>query len=454
MPATTLPEIRKNCSPKPLEGRELDNFFEETSEARNKLEDLRSSLKQLFAESTSDRRVLVYGHRGCGKSTELNKFRQELDNSWFVVRFSIFDLLPSVGIEAQDIILAMAVALSAAAGPDGENLKISDKHLAHVHAFFAEVTKSESSSRDTGLHTSGGAGAEGNSLWSQLLGFHAAIRGDLKLGSRSENSTVSRVRRSPADLIAALDGLIEAIRTPLEKKNRRLLIIVEDMDKMNLADAHSVFVENATLLASPAANLIYTIPLFTFHSSDADAIRAAFDEAIPFPMMEVVDLEGNLADGYGVIKKIIRRRVSEIVLEEDALDLLIRGTGGVLRHLFEVLADVSTFRTIRDNLIKREHIASGLAKLSKELGTQIGWPRKPDGSRDAPDNLFDKLVEIAKKQSKGDAVFATSDSRIEVLLRSGSLIEYNGGRWLGVHPLAWKFLNDIGRKLGKDPYGM
>ena len=95
----------------------------------------------------------------------------------------------------------------------------------------------------------------------EIAGLHASIRGDSKFGSRSEESTVLNVRRAPAELIAALDGLIEAVRVALEKKNRRLLIIVEDLDKMNLADAHRVFVDNASLLASPSVNLIYTIPM-------------------------------------------------------------------------------------------------------------------------------------------------------------------------------------------------
>ena len=148
---------------------------------------------------------------------------------------------------------------------------------------------------------------------------------------------------------------------------------------MNLADAHKVFVGNAALLASPSANLIYTIPLFTFHSSDAEAIKAEFDETMPFPMMEVVKLDKSLAPGYGVIQKIIRKRVSEIILEDDAMDLLIRGTGGVLRSVFEALNLVSTFRNIRERAINREDIGNALGKMSRELGTQIGWPRKEDG---------------------------------------------------------------------------
>lgn len=453
-PATTLAEIRKNCSPKPLDDGELDDFFVETGEARDALGNLRASLMDLFGGADIIRRVLVYGHRGCGKSTELNKFREELGDSWFVVHFSIFDFLPSVGIQAQDILLAMAVAIFEAAGPDGGNLKISDKHLAHVHRFFAEVTKSELSTRDAELKMSGGGGAEEKSLWSQLLGFHASIKGDLKVGSRREQSTVLNVRRAPAELIAALDGLIEAVRTALDKKKRRLLIIVEDLDKMNLADAHQVFVENASLLASPTVNLIYTIPLFTFHSSDADAIRAAFDDSIAFPMMEVVNLEKNIGVGYEVIQRIIRKRVSELILDDDAADLLIRGTGGVLRTLFEALMLVSSFRNIRDRPINRADIYTALERLTHELRPQIAWPRKEDGTRDSPDSLFDLLAEIARKQSVGEAVYATGDSRIEVLLRSGALIEYNGGRWLGVHPIARMILAGLGKEIGEDPYGL
>lgn len=452
-PATTLAEIRKNCSPKPLEGKELRDFFVETADARDHLANLRDRLTELFTETDSFRRVLVFGHRGCGKSTELNRFREDIgDRKWLVVHFSIKELLPDFGIHPEDILLAIAVAIFEAAGK--ENLKVSDRHLAHVKNFFASVTTSEQSSRDANLETSGGTGVKDTSLWASLLGLHASIKGDLKFGTRSEKSTVMNVRRQPAELIAALDGLIEAVRTVLEEKGRRLLIIVEDLDKMNLADAHRVFVENASLLASPSANLIYTIPLFTFHSSDADAIRAAFDESIPFPMMEVVDLEKHKAPGYAVITEIIRKRVSLLILEDDAVDLLIRGTGGVLRNVFEVLLLVSSFRTIRDRPIGRADIRTALDRLSRDLGAQIGWPRKEDGSRDAPDDLFERLAEIARRQAAGEAVYATSDSRIEVLLRSGSLIEYNGGGWLGVHPLARKFLADQGHKVGPDPYGL
>lgn len=452
-PATTLAEIRNNCSPKPLEGNDLRDFFVETAEARDSLGNLRTRLKELFAKPASIRHVLVYGHRGCGKSTELNRFVEELGaDKWLTVHFSIRDLLPDFGIHAEDLLLAMAVGIFEAA--EKEELRVSDEYLDQVEKYFSSVTNSESSTRNSSLETSAGAGAKEGSPWATLLGLHLSIKGALKFGTRSDQSTVMNVRHRPAELVSALDGLIQAVRTALQEDGRDLLIIVEDLDKMGLADAHRVFVENASLLARPTANLIYTIPLFTFHSSDADAIRAAFDESIAFPMMEVVKLDQSIAPGYEVIKQIVRKRVSNLILEDDAMDLLIRGTGGVLRNLFEALSLVSTFRNIQDRPIQRADIRAALDRLARELGAQIGWPRNEDGTRPPPDDLFKRLAEIAKDQAAQKAVYATSDSRIEVLLRSGSLIEYNGGGWLGVHPLARKFLADQGHDVGPDPYGL
>lgn len=453
-PATTLAEIRKTCSPGPLKGRELDDFFVETGEARDELGNLRKDLKAFFEEPNSVRRVLVYGHRGCGKSTELNRLKSDLGDRWFVVSFSIYDYLPLFGINATDILLAMALAIGEATKAPNAGIKIGDDHLQNVCKYFAEVTESTESSRQAALDFSGGAGAKDNSLWAQILFYHAAIKGDLKFASRNQQSSVLKVRQSPSDLIVALDNLIGAVTSDLKESNRELLIIVEDLDKISLADAHDVFIKNAPLLASPLANLIYTIPLFTFYSADADAIRAEFDQTMVFPMLKVVGLDGQKAAGYAVLEEIIRKRVSEIILEDDAMDLLIRGTGGVLRDVFEALKRVSTFRNILDRPINRQDIRNVLDRLSVERGTQIGWPADADGKRRSPTDLYERLAEIARIQADKKRVLPTNDSLIEVLLRSGALIEYNGNRWLGVHPLARKYLQDLGQEIGPDPYGL
>jgi hypothetical protein len=137
---------------------------------------------------------------------------------------------------------------------------------------------------------------------------------------------------------------------------------------------------------------------------------------------------------------------------EDSLDLLIRGTGGVLRHVFEVLQEVSGYYNIRDQHIRAKDIRAALNNLRINIGTAIGWPLKPDGSQDKPDALYDTLFDAAKTQLKGDKYEPRNDQSVHVLLRSCALIEYNGDRWLGVHPLAWEYLANLGKDPGPNPY--
>ena len=75
--------------------------------------------------------------------------------------------------------------------------------------------------------------------------------------------------------------MVESVQDALKAKGKRLLIIVEDLDKLSIADARSIFIENANLLTGIQANIIYTIPIFTFHSPDASAMKAAFDYDFP-----------------------------------------------------------------------------------------------------------------------------------------------------------------------------
>lgn len=452
-PAHTLDEIRENCSPKPLTKENLSSFFVATDDARDERSNLRQRLADLLNRQDTTKRLLVYGHRGCGKSTELNQLKEDLGDRWFIVSLSILDFTNGIGIKAEDILLAVAVALFEQAGAPGLDLPVDDSHLAGVHAFFNDVTETEVAQRMAQVKIGAGAGAKDGSLWDSLIGLSAYFRSELKFATDSNRSAVHKVRQRPSELSVAVNLLIEAIQSGLDRTGRRLLLVVEDLDKLMLADAHEVFVRNGKLLGDLNTNAIFTIPIFTFYSPDADAIRAYFDEDVHFQMVKVVDLEGQLAKGYEVLKQIVRKRVAPEALDDIALDLLIRRTGGVLRHVFDTLQTASAFSNLRHGRISRDDIRFALNKVRDNLGVQIGWPRDKDGNGRDPKDLYQRLAEIAVAQSEKKRVPPQNDPFVQVLLQSGALIEYNGERWLGVHPLAREFLTALGQEVGADPYG-
>jgi hypothetical protein len=224
-----------------------------------------------------------------------------------------------------------------------------------------------------------------------------------------------------------------------------LLIIVEDLDKLSIADARSVFIENSNLLTGIQANIIYTIPIFTFYSPDASAMKAAFDHDFSLPMIKVLNPDGSRANGFEIVKEIVHKRVAKPAIKEDALNLLIEKTAGVLRHVFEVLQTASNMTSLREPPIQRKHIEYALGRLKADMGTQIALPtdQKFEGAESVK-QLYEKLVFCAKRQCNGKACPPTGEAVVQVLLQSCALVEYNGARWLGVHPLVVEFLKDLG----------
>ena len=443
--ATSLRELRRACVLRPLRGKELDVFWENTDAARDPEQSVRLQIRQVL-EDAETQRILVYGHKGCGKSTELEKLRQELGGGWFTVRFSILDDAVPIGLKAEDVLLSVAARLLDAAKHASPPLKVKDEYLKPVKDFFARVSTRETDSRQSELSIEAGAHARTGGLLAGLVDLFAGIRGELKFGTSLERSVVAEIRKRPADLVRAVNGLVEAVRLALPEESR-MLIIVEDLDKVDLAVAHDLFIRNAQLLASISGNIIYTIPLFTFYCPSANVLTAQFNQAFSLPMVKVTQPDGSRAPGFETVRRLVLRRLEKRLISDDALDLLIQKTAGVLRHVFEVLNTVSLMTSLREAPIRKEHVEYGLKRLRSELATQIALPPEKVEGVTSVKQLYDWLWQAAKSQRAGQPKPRSSEPVVQVLLQSCALVEYNGSGWLGVHPLAQEYLVELGYNL-------
>lgn len=444
-PATKLREIRDLCHPRPLIGKELNTLFVETNAARDPEDSVRLAIKSILGEADTNKHILVYGHRGCGKSTELALLAKELDGGWLCVNFSIQNETNIYGLRAEDVLLVLAYKIVQAAKAEKLNSLEQDERLKKAGDWFKQVTKTDATGKDAQLELSAGAKV-GTGGWLFGLGeLFAKFSSDIKYRSTSQTSIVEEIRKRPADLIEQINRVVESVQDALKAQNKRLLIIIEDLDKLSIADARSVFIENSNLLTGVNANIICTIPIFTFHSPDASAMKAAFDHDFPVQMIKVLNPDGTRANGFDIVKSIVHRRVDKSAINEDALDLLIEKTGGVLRHVFEVLQTASSMTSLREPPIQKKHIEYALGRLKADMGTQIALPtdKKIDGL-DKVEQLYEKLVERIKLLRAGRPSPVTGEPIVQVLLQSCALVEYNGKRWLGVHPLVVEYLQDLG----------
>jgi len=439
--AQTVEAIRSVCRPQPLVGPALDAFFVETDESRDPMQDTRQLLFDALT-ATVDARILFYGHRGCGKSTELNKFLTEHPDEFLAVKFSVLDEMSAVAARAEDLILVITDQVLQTAQRAG--LAVDPGNIERVLKYFTETTVTMQGSRDALLETGAGVSTEG-SLWDKLLGLYAKFRAEIKYSAHSDETTVATLRKRPADLLVQANEVISAVRKVLPD-GKSLLIIVEDMDKLELKQAYNIYVNNATLMTGVNAKVVYTIPVFLFHSPEAEVFIQQFDGTVALPMIKVCDfVTKQRTRGFEIMRSIVLKRINAKLIEGDALDMLIEKTGGVPRHTFEVLNHAAAIRDVTAP-ISKDHIRYGLDKLKNQIWLQIALPLEPmDNGPQHVSELYDRLTEYARQQRKGERVIPGADPINQLLLKSCALVEYNGKKWCGVHPLVIENLQELGR---------
>lgn len=180
--ATTLEEIYQALGPKPLRIDELDEFFVETSQARDPHVSRRRQIKRLLRREDENVKILLAGHAGSGKSTELTRIRKDLEKDFSFIQLSISEdgNLGHMTIESLLVLIIEAVLCRLAE----LDLEIDESLAENIYQWFTTTLSIKED--DWKLTGSAGAGADTKATWwGKLLGVSAYLKMDVKTGSRS-----------------------------------------------------------------------------------------------------------------------------------------------------------------------------------------------------------------------------------------------------------------------------
>lgn len=433
--ATTLAEIKRSLNPKPLKPEELDDFFVETSDARDPFLSRRDEIyERLDAEPNA--KVLLAGHAGSGKSTELVKFQAEHHEDYVFVQLSMTED-GEIGNASVEVLLVLIVeAILRAMKTRG--VELSEQTLRSVHGWFDEAFQvKEVDLKYTG--SVGGGIDSGESFWGKLLGITAFLKADIRTGSGVLSKTITRENKRLSQLAYQCGLIIKEAQLALRDRGQELLLITEDLDKVTVGEADDIFVENPAALANLPTKAIFTAPIFLLCNPRAVALESHF-VVVTLPMIKVEDPKGKRdTHGWKVIEKILAQRVDlKEWVDRKALMLAITKTGGVLRHLFLVLQQAATSagQAVRRGKRQQKRITEsdvryGLNRLKSDLLRRIGvmgLPKEFEGI--TTEHLYQRLEELAGKPQR-----VASDKVNLLLLQAHALIEYNGDQWHRVHPL-------------------
>lgn len=419
--AENLKEMIPVFDPFPLNESNFDDFYINTYAARgnNPIEKIKLSLENSINPQV---KILFMGHRGSGKSSELYLLKKEIGSEYDVINFYIQDEIEPTGMKYTDFIFAIMSQIIQYVERT-PSLQVESSEIDELYNYWNQeqiitVTDIDSTEVNAGI-----------SAKLKFLG-RIAVQGSgiFKTGATTKVETREKIEPKIGYLIQLLNNLIVKINEQLP--NKGLLLIVEDLDKLDISEAEELFVYHRKTILSLNIRMILTFPIYLVYNRQYNMIKEDFDYWQLLNMIKVKDkYHVPYETGINTLKNIIEKRTELSLIEPSALNFAIMKSGGAIRDLFQMIRD-SVFEALTNDhtIIRYSDMQESYGHLKAEYERLIHTEED-----------IEKLSEIY-----ADPKPALTDDVLMSLLLRGLVLEYNGERWCGLHPAVEDFLIEKG----------
>ncbi len=369
---------------KSLWGDDLEAFFVERED---------SPLEKLVLAMRPDRvalQTVLTGHRGSGKTSELAKFAQLIQDQYFVIWL---DLETSAGGDIHSLnqldvlsMMGFAVCKIAEAGLSNKPDKALRNELEKsLTTLIREETEKEDFEIDVsqilGAIACFGIGLVGGPVAATAAG--KVINGLTSGAPFTLGATGKMLRKlelSPrlSEVILRVQAIVRDVE---DKAGKPVFLIVDGLDKVdNLAHARAFFADS-WVLHTPPCRAIYTAPIVLCYHPDYSQVRSRFP-TIEFPNVKLHEEDQpdvRYDKGSQTMQQVVHKRLqslgmaTEDVIAPKALDLLVAMSGGVMRQLIALMRDAILEAEVRsqcqiDLLAARKAAYAEQRKYSRPLG--------------------------------------------------------------------------------------
>jgi len=434
-------------SPKPLATpEELKAFYrEEMNETRggDKIQRLKLGLKRALA-SNQQYKACLMGHPGVGKSTELNRLTNdaEVQQNFRAFKFNVLTDLDPINFNPLDIVLLIIIELVEQTKNFAE--KPDDKNLQELKDWYSttKITHKQSSNSDVTIGAGGGVTEK--SLWAEILNLFASLKGEMRFASAREKEVTDHRFSRINDLIKIANKIINECNQKLYKKEQHYwLIIGEDFDKNGVSpDAiHKLFIDYGHIIHDLNLNLIFTIPIGLYNSSNAVKLAFPNDKCLTIPDTAVFNPDHSANEtGRKAITKVLETRVNLDLFAEGQLERIIIASGGNIRDLFALVSDASDEAILQGKTkIETNQVSLAIGNLKTEYERRLG-----QNPFDLDQINYGQKAERLTKIYNNDKESQIPDEVLYVLLNDHAIQEVSlgeGERCFMVHPLVLDLLH-------------
>ena len=371
------------------------------------------NLTPKLIEEDENHYILFCGHRGCGKSTELNRIAEKLHrpDGYFVVHCNIVEDLDINNIEYVDILFLAARKI--AEKLHERNVPINKRHIKDLEEFFNERIINQMKQKD--FETSVTTGLKAKFGFEFIGAIFANLTSAFKTSSTYTEEVRTLVKNQFSTFRTVFNRMLDEIKQTLRKKKmgKNLLVIIDGTDRLTREDCDHIFINHASQLTQLETNFVYTVPIHLVYESNQ--IRNFYEA--PFVLPNVILKEGKTRKkiAWDAMKQLIYHRIHPDLFDsEETVTYIIKMSGGHLRELIHILQEA--FNASDTEKFDRKAIDEGVERL------------KADYMRILNSIDYTRLAKLEKEQDK------ESDDIMKNLLFNSVVLEYND-YWRKVNPI-------------------
>jgi AAA ATPase domain len=414
--AKTLKEAFQFCNVEPLVGEGVDRYYVDLSSVRRTeaIEGVNTVLE--FQDPGDFCTILFTGHRGCGKSTELQRIRSQWQQEYLVIYLEANEETDINDAEYTDFYLIVIKQVEFSLRQLG--LSFNAGLLRNFENWFKDITKENEQSVESSISIEAEASLQGNApfIAKLLVKLLAQIKGAHKQKTLIRQTLQRDISRLKADINLLLRDAYQKIQTQYPKG---FLLIFDNLDRVPPTVGNHLFFDYASQLQELNSTIIYTVPISVLCSSKN--IVNTFGEPHVVSMVKSYELvrdrcELNHYDaGMKALIEIIEKRVDSQILFESPEELLYlaKASGGHVRQLMQMV------RTSCQTASTRKH-----TKIQAEDVEYAFKQQQFNFERFVPDEHYPILARVCLTKN------ITKDEIGQLMLFNTSVLEYNGlDRW-------------------------
>ncbi len=402
--AQTLAEAYRVLDPlRPLDGEWFNSFYAERPESAG----IQSLLDELMLDDRRDDKTIFTGHRGSGKTTELTRLARELADSHFVVRIDAEELLNLGDVDYADLLVMMGLQIFRRARESG--IRLSEERVQNLQFWYRThiLEEEERPALDA-------------EIGAQLNAGIASIAAKLRTDAPRRQRARAEAQANLSDLLERLNELLEDLQ---DKTKRRILVIVDGLDKMyDLDQVSRLFLHGANALIEPRCRVIYTVPIAIYYTNDFQQVRLSFPRNFALPNIKTEERDGNpCQEGRQALRKVLERRMMGELLEPEATERLVELSGGLLKELIALT---------RNSVLRARRLQGEQGPVRVEDVEYAARQVRNTYQASLTEAHYHELQRLAQGER------FTNSPMMRELLHNLSVLEYNGdGAWWTIHPV-------------------